>query len=148
MTISLLWHRRVTAPKADPLRLSCWQVQRTTGWPSRRRGFEGFQASPRQVWPNRVRLRYGLEFLLRLLPTCPRGSCSYHFRILGGNITQTRTFTRLIKRHRRRTGVGLLARSPRNRGAVLLGRSPRISSATHARSRRLAALVFAALRLR
>jgi hypothetical protein len=74
MTISLLWHRRVTAPRADPLRLFCGLVQGTAEWPSRRRGFEIYKDSPRQVWPNRVRLRYGLEFLLRLLSTFPHGN--------------------------------------------------------------------------
>ncbi len=33
-----------------------------------------YQKSPRQAWPNRVRFRYGLEFLLGLLPTFPHGN--------------------------------------------------------------------------
>ena len=42
---------------------------RSEGMPSRGQGFTTYQEAPRQVWPNRVHLRYGLIVILRLLST-------------------------------------------------------------------------------
>jgi hypothetical protein len=42
--------------------------------PSHDQGFEHSQESPRQAWPKRVRLRYGLVIHLRLLSTLPHGN--------------------------------------------------------------------------
>jgi hypothetical protein len=47
---------------------------RSMGLPSRGPGFGHCQEPPRQAWPNRVHIRYGLVVRLRLLSTLPHGN--------------------------------------------------------------------------
>ena len=47
---------------------------RSVGSPSRGQGFGHHQEPPRQAWPNRVHIRYGLVVRLRLLSTLPHGN--------------------------------------------------------------------------
>jgi hypothetical protein len=48
--------------------------RRSQGSPSHGQGFRHSQELPRQAWPNRVHLRYGLVVRLRLLSTFPHGN--------------------------------------------------------------------------
>jgi hypothetical protein len=73
------------------------------GFAVARQGFEFCQDSPRQAWPNRVRLlRTGRP------PQVASHLCShkrsYHCWLQGGNVTLMGTYTPLFKRLHRRTG--------------------------------------------
>jgi hypothetical protein len=50
------------------------RLRRSVRSPSRGQGFGHSQQPPRQAWPNRVHLRYGLVVRLRLLSTFPHGN--------------------------------------------------------------------------
>ncbi len=65
-------------------RLSSGQTFRSVGFCLRAvKGSDIPEQPPRQAWPNRVHLRYGLVIRLRLLSTFPHGKCSYRFRLSG-----------------------------------------------------------------
>ena len=64
--------------------LSPGQTQRSVGLPSHGQGFGHCQQPPRQAWPNRVHIRYGLVVRLRLLSTLPHGNAvtTFDYRLV------------------------------------------------------------------
>ena len=82
-------------------RMACWPK----GYPAHGQGFDNHSESPRQAWPNRVHLRYGLVILLGLLSTPPFGNA---VTTIGHRLITTAwqgTHTLLIKRLRGRTSA-------------------------------------------
>ena len=91
---------------------------RSVGSPSHGQGFGHCEQPPRQAWPNRVHLRYGLVVRLRLLPTSPHGDAVTTFDYRPVTLAWEGTCTLPIKRLHRRTRLslresGVLSRSER-----------------------------------
>jgi hypothetical protein len=80
---------------------------RSKGMPSHGQGFGHRKEPPRQAWPNRVHLRYGLVVRLRLLPTSPHGDAVTTFDYRPRTLAWEGTCTLLIKRLHRRTRLSL-----------------------------------------
>jgi hypothetical protein len=75
------------------------------GYPAHGQGFDNHSESPRQAWPNRVHLRYGLVILLRLLSTPPFGNAVTTVGYWLITTARQGTHTLLIKPLRGRTSA-------------------------------------------